>query len=207
MKKKTNSLGYKIFRPFFYIFMKLYYNPKIYGKENISKKGALIIASNHTKGVDPWVIGMSTPRAVHFLAKKELHDGKFGFIFRFLGTVPVDRKSKDENAKEKSLELLRLGEVYAIFPEGTINRKKEDILLPFKFGAVSFASKTDTPIIPAAIYGTYKFRSKNLSIMFGRPFKVGNMTLEKANERLRKEVEKLYLKQEKLDKERKKINE
>ena len=66
----------------------------------------------------------------------------------------------------------------------------ENILLPFKFGAVSMAQKTDSYLVPYAITGEYKFRSKDLTVRFGKPFKVGD-DLEKANTKLRKEIAKL----------------
>lgn len=191
-KNKANNFGYMLLRPIFYFIMRIWYNPKHYNKENIPNKGAVILAGNHTHNFDHFVLGMGTKRPVHFLAKKELHDGKFGWLFKFLGTIPVDRKTKDEKAKEKSLEVLKLGEVYAIYPEGTINREKKELLLPFKFGAVSFASKTNASIVPFAVYGEYKFHSKNLSIIYGKPFKVENMNLEEANNLLRKKITDLY---------------
>ena len=199
-KEKANNFGYKLLRPIFFFIMWIWYHPKHYGKENIPKKGPTILAGNHTHNYDHFIMGMGTRRAVHFLAKKELHDGKFGWLFKFLGTVPVDRKTKDEKAKEESIRLLKLGEVYAIYPEGTINRKKEELLLPFKYGAVSFASKTDAQIVPFAIYGEYKFHSKDLSVIYGKPFKVGDMNLEEANNLLRKKVTDLYYKLEKINK-------
>ena len=45
----------------------------------------------------------------------------------------------------------------------------EHYLLPFKFGAVSMASKTNAKIVPFAITGTYKFRSKDLMVRIGKP--------------------------------------
>ena len=66
----------------------------------------------------------------------------------------------------------------------------ENILLPFKFGAVSMAQKTDSYLVPYAITGEYKFRSKDLTVRFGKPFKVEE-DLEKANTKLRKEIAKL----------------
>lgn len=62
------------------------------------------------------------------------------------------------------------------------------LLLDFKFGAVSMAQKTDSYIIPVAITGEYKFRSKDLVVNFGKPFKVNDMDLEHANILLRKKV-------------------
>ena len=42
-----------------------------------------------------------------------------------------------------------------------------------------------------AITGDYRFRSKNLMVRFGKPFKIGKMSLEEANKKLYKEIEKL----------------
>ena len=50
------------------------------------------------------------------------------------------------------------------------------------------AKKTNATIVPFGITGDYKFRSKNLTVRFGTPFKVGDMTLEEANEKLYNEI-------------------
>jgi 1-acyl-sn-glycerol-3-phosphate acyltransferase len=63
----------------------------------------------------------------------------------------------------------------------------DHILLPFKFGAVSMANKTDSLLVPYAITGDYKFRSKNLVVRIGKPFKASD-DLAKANEKLRKTI-------------------
>jgi 1-acyl-sn-glycerol-3-phosphate acyltransferase len=63
----------------------------------------------------------------------------------------------------------------------------DHILLPFKFGAVSMAHKTDSYLVPFAITGDYKFRSKNLVIRIGKPFKADS-DLEIANEKLNKVI-------------------
>lgn len=64
----------------------------------------------------------------------------------------------------------------------------DNYLLPFKFGAVSMAHKSDSYLVPYGITGTYKFRSKDLTIRIGKPFKVEGDDLESANKRLRIEV-------------------
>ena len=58
--------------------------------------------------------------------------------------------------------------------------------------------------MPFGITGDYKFRSKNLTIRYGKPFKVGDMTAEQANEKLYREVERLML--EGTDKENLKVS-
>ena len=56
------------------------------------------------------------------------------------------------------------------------------------------AQKTNATIIPFGIIGDYKFRSKNLTIKYGTPFKVNDLTLEEANNKLYNEVKSLITK-------------
>ena len=52
----------------------------------------------------------------------------------------------------------------------------------------------DSYLVQFGISGENKFRSKNLVVKFGKPFKVKNNDLESANKKLEKEVRKLILK-------------
>lgn len=170
---------------------KLYYNPKIIGKEKIPKEGSVIIAANHKHLYDQCLTILSTKRCIRYMAKKEYFDNKkVAWFFKGCGCIPVDRSKKDSKAVNSALEVLNNEGALGIFPEGTRN-KTSDLLLPFKFGAVSMAQKTDSYILPCAIIGDYKFRSKNLKIVYGKPFKVNNLDLEKANDKLYKSIEKL----------------
>lgn len=170
---------------------KFYYNPTIIDKENIPKEGSIIIAGNHKHLYDQFLTIIATKRGIHYMAKKEYFDDKkVSWFFKGTGCISVDRKNKDENAKRLAMEVLKDDGAIGMFPEGTRNKTNE-VLLPFKFGAVSLASKTNSYIVPFGLTGDYKFRSKNLTIRYGKPFKVENMTLEEANEKLYKEVKKL----------------
>ena len=134
---------------------------------------------------------MATKRVIHYMAKKEYFDGKMAWFFKLVGCIPVDRSIKDHNATEKALSILRNDGAIGLFPEGTRNKTKDVFLLPFKFGTVSMAKKTNATIVPFGLTGDYKFRSKNLTIRYGTPFKVGDMDLEEANNKLYQEVESL----------------
>lgn len=170
---------------------KWYYNPTIIGKELIPKEGAILIVGNHKHIYDQCLSIIATKRGINYMAKKEYFDNKkVAWFFKNTGCISVDRQNHDEKAVSKALEILNNGGAIGIFPEGTRNKTKE-FLLPFKFGAVSMAYKTGATIIPFGLTGDYKFRSKNLTIRFGTPFKVENMTLERANTKLYREVEKL----------------
>lgn len=190
MNKKVPFL-YKFGKFLLSPIFKFYYHPKIINKEYIPKDGSIIIAGNHKHLYDQFLTIIATKRGIHYMAKKEYFDNpKKAWFFKGTGCISVDRKNKDPVAKEKAINVLKDGGAIGIFPEGTRNRTK-DILLPFKYGAVSMASKTDSYIVPFGITGDYKFRSKNLIIRYGKPFKVSDMTLEEANNKLQEEVEKL----------------
>ncbi len=201
MKKSKGAFAYRLLKPILGPIFKLYYHPTVIGKENIPLDGPILIVGNHKHLYDQCLAILSTKRMIHYMAKKEYFDGKMRWFFKMVGCIPVDRSKKDEAAKASALEVLREGGAIGLFPEGTRN-KTESFLLPFKYGTVSMASKTDATIVPFGITGDYKFRSKNLIMRFGTPFKVGEMDLETANKKLYEEVKRLMeenLKEEKIE--------
>lgn len=190
---KDKATLYKILRPIFTFIFKLYYNPTIINKEYIPGKGAAVIAGNHKHALDPILVDVCTKRVVHTLAKKDLHDGKFGCFFRAIGTIPVDLKAKhNKQSLISAIDYLNKGALINVSPEAKRNYTSE-ILLPFKVGAVVMAQRTNCKVVPYSITGDYKFRSKNLKITFGKPLEISELAVEEANELLYKKVKKLLL--------------
>ena len=197
MKKKTRfkgEFGYRLLTPLMRLLFRLYYNPTIINKEVIPKDGPILIVGNHKHIYDQCLTIMATKRTIHYMAKKEYFDSKLAWFFKFVGCISVNRSIHDKEATKQALDILKSGGAIGLFPEGTRNKTKDKLLLPFKFGAVSMASKTNATIVPFGITGDYKFRSKNLTIKYGQPFKVENMTLEEANNKLFEEVKNLITK-------------
>lgn len=181
-------LPYRIFKGILGPIFKFYYNPKIIGKENIPPTGPIVVVGNHKHVMDQCPLILSTKRGLRYMAKKEYFDDKkVAWFFKAAGCIPVDRSKKDEDATEKALAELKSGGAIGLFPEGTRNKTKE-FLLPFKFGAVSMAKKTDAYLVPFGITGDYEFRSKNLVVRIGKPFKITDMELGEANELLYKTI-------------------
>ena len=136
------KIFYQVLRPISNIIIDIVYKPKIYNKQLIPKKDAIIFAGNHLTDMDQIVVIRATKRTIRFLTKKELYHGLLGLVLKLYDTIPVDRNNKDNNrAMEISEKALQNGDAINIFPEGTKN-KTNDILLPFKYGAVSLAKKT-----------------------------------------------------------------
>ena len=97
---------YKILRFILFPIFILYFNPKIIGKENIPKEGSMILVGNHVHIMDQCNVIVSTKRCIHFLAKEELFNSFFGFFFRWMGLIPVKRKTKDGKALPESINYL-----------------------------------------------------------------------------------------------------
>lgn len=193
MKKPENrEMGYKVLTPIMRPLFQLYYNPQIIGAENIPNDGAIIIAGNHKHVFDQCLTIIATKRVIHYMAKKEYFEGALAPFFRLVGCIPVDRSRKDFSSAKSALTVLKDDGAIGIFPEGTRN-KTDAFMLPLKHGAVNMAKKTDAYIVPFGLTGEYKFRSKDLKVIFGKPFKVGDMTIEEANQKLHDEIEALML--------------
>ncbi|MBE6150306.1 MAG: 1-acyl-sn-glycerol-3-phosphate acyltransferase [Firmicutes bacterium] len=200
MKKNDSKFGYRLLRGILLPVFKLYYNPKIYGAENIPSEGNILICGNHKHIMDQCMPIMGTKRTIHWMAKREYFDDwKVAWFFKMSGCIRVDRSIHDEEAKGEALEVLKTGGAVGLFPEGTRNKTTDQFLLPFKFGAVSMAKKTNSRIVPFGISGDYKFRSKNLRVVIGKPINIEKMDLEEANKKLEKEIGKLIRKGQAMD--------
>jgi 1-acyl-sn-glycerol-3-phosphate acyltransferase len=110
----------------------------------------VILVSNHVSYWDPVLIGSALTRQVFFMAKKELFSiPVLGLSLKCWGVFPVDRSRPDRGAIKRGLELLKQGQVIAVFPEGT--RSKTGALLPPNTGVAYFATKTGAPVCPTAV--------------------------------------------------------
>lgn len=179
------SWVYRILRPIIWVLMRIVFRPKYLGLENLPKKGKVVIAGNHTSFLDCVFIISTTNRTVHFLAKDSLMKGKLkAWFFGNMGIIPVNRAIHDKGALSAAIDGLNAGELIAVFPEGTINRT-EDVIMPFKIGAVKMAYEADCEVVPFTITGTYKiFGKQRPTIEFYKPIKPKHKDLEIDNKKL-----------------------
>ena len=182
--KRYNKIVYRflrlIYKPLFHILLR----PVIVGRENIPSEGGAVIAGNHIHAFDPLFVDICTHRVINTLAKKELHDGYFGFIFRGAGTIPVDlHKAHNPEALDAAVEALRNGALVNVSPEAKRNYTDE-LLLPFKYGAAVMSQRTGVPVIPYAIWGSYKPFCGRMKIIIGKPIYPRNRDAAEINREL-----------------------
>lgn len=174
---------YILLRPLIKLYMKIIYNPKYIGTDNIPSKGRIVLSGNHTNNLDCLLIISSTKRYVHFLAKDSLMKGIKKVLFKNMGIIPVNRQIHDKKALNDAITALQQEKTIGIFPEGTINRTK-DTIMPFKIGCVKMAHDTDSYIVPFIITGEYKAFRNNLTIEYLKPYKVKSDDLTNENNKL-----------------------
>ncbi len=197
---KQDERSYRFIRAFFYPVVWILFHPKAYDVENIPEDGPVVIAINHRMAPDPVFIAFAyKKRAVRYLAAKKFHDGFFAFLFRMAQTIPVDRSRHTPEVMEAADLVLENGGVIGIFPEGTRNRTK-DILLPFKFGAVSLAQRAGAYIVPCVNVGKYTPFLSRVETYFGKPYKIDkDADLNVENEKLRSIIYDMYVEHGKED--------
>ncbi|WP_209125159.1 1-acyl-sn-glycerol-3-phosphate acyltransferase [Alkalihalobacillus sp. BA299] len=161
------------------LYIRVKFNIKVIGLENVPKKGSLIIASNHVSNYDPIILMCLLNRKVHFLAKQELF--KFpitNWFFKKVHAIPVNRKTGIViRAVRHSLSVLKEEKVLGIFPEGT--RCKNSKKTKPKRGVGFFAYKSESPILPIALVGVEKEKGLRhpIKVVIGPIMKVDELVL------------------------------
>lgn len=164
---------------------RLLYQPKIVRPVKLPRTRAILVG-NHTSYYDPITIGIFCNRFPHFMAKRELFTAPFGWFFKWLGLIKVDR-DQPHKAFTEAKKVLESDHIILCFPEGTTRWKKPNELLPFKNGAIRLAKETGAPIIPFAIIGHPKLFHSSTTVIFGEPINVTDAN-DATNEILRNAV-------------------
>jgi 1-acyl-sn-glycerol-3-phosphate acyltransferase len=177
---KPSEFWYFVGRVFFGLLFHTIWPLTSRGKENVPQ-GSVIIICNHLSMVDPFIVGYAAGRRVNFMAKEELfRTPVVGWFIRRFGAFPVDRTRRDPASLRTALSVLKAGEPLGMFPEGT--RSTSGSMLEFRTGALRLASRTRSPIVPAAVINTEnamppgKFiRPARIAIHFGPPIEVNEL--------------------------------
>ncbi|URM92775.1 1-acyl-sn-glycerol-3-phosphate acyltransferase [Streptomyces sp. MRC013] len=146
--------------------LKLAFRPWVEGLENIPAEGPAILASNHLSFSDSFFLPAVLDRKVTFIAKAEYFTspGVKGRLtaafFKGVGQLPVDRsgaRGAGDAAVRSGIEVVRRGELFGIYPEGT--RSPDGRLYRGKTGGLArVALATGAPVIPIAMIDTEKIQ-------------------------------------------------
>jgi 1-acyl-sn-glycerol-3-phosphate acyltransferase len=166
--------------------------PRVTGIENVPAAGAAILASNHLSFIDSMYLPLVINRPVVFPAKAEYFAarGPLGRLWaaylRSTNQLEIDREGarSAQATLQAALDLLRAGELFGFYPEGT--RSPDGRLYRGRSGVGWLAMNSGAPVIPVAMMGTRKMlppgaplpRPTKIEIRFGKPLEFGHLAGE-----------------------------
>ena len=138
------------------------------GPCTIPRSGPVILAANHTCGIDPIVIqATALHRTIGFVVAKEYYEHRVaGWFMRQVGCVPIDRARPAKSFLAGCLKKLKAGECLGIFPQGTYVDPHEE-QPEAKYGVGVLALRTGATVIPSHISGT-TYRWNPFAALFTR---------------------------------------
>jgi len=160
-------------------FFRVLWRVRVEGGERLPDRGPAILAANHVSFFDSVVLIMSMRRTLSFIGKTEYLDSwKTRRVLPALGMIPVDRSDGRQAlvALKTAAEVLRSGQLFAIYPEGT--RSLDGDLHVGHTGAAYLSMATGVPIVPTGIVGTDRVQPpgarvprpfRSVTVRFGSP--------------------------------------
>lgn len=163
------NLSYFLGWTFFRLMYAVYFRWRVYNPERVPKKGPVVLASNHASILDPPLVGCGLKRSINFLARESLFRFPgIGALLRSWNAVPVDREGGGARGLKAILDRLHKGGGIILFPEGT--RTLDGKLQPARSGVGLTVIKSDAPVVPVRVFGTFAAYGK--AVKFPRPYRV-----------------------------------
>lgn len=170
------NLSYRIGWALFRLMYSTYFRWRIWHCERVPRTGPVILAANHASFLDPPLVGSALPRPINYLARESLFRFPvIGAILRSWNAVPVDREGGGAKGLKMILDRLLTGGGIILFPEGT--RTHDGKLQPARSGIGLTVIKSNAPVVPVRVFGTYEAygrhvkipRPKRVAVKYGQP--------------------------------------
>ena len=141
-------------------FLHTIWRPKVTGAEHVPASGGAILAANHQSVVDSIFLPLMLDRPVTFSAKAEYFTASgpaarlWAAYLKATNQLQMDRDGPRaaQDTLEAALALLKAGNLFGIYPEGT--RSPDGRLYRGRPGVGWLALKSGLPVIPVGIHGT-----------------------------------------------------
>jgi 1-acyl-sn-glycerol-3-phosphate acyltransferase len=135
------------------------------GFDRLPDEGPAILCPNHVSFLDSAFLMLQVPRNISFVGKSEYMDSwKTKYLFPWMGMIPIDRGggNKSRAALDTAEAVLRRGELFGIFPEGT--RSRDGILHKGRTGAARLALEVGCPMYPVGMIGTREIQPPDAKV-------------------------------------------
>lgn len=170
MNKFTITLHRMIYPVLKILFVLLRRHKFVYVNRRPELRGNVIYAVNHSCKFDTQYVCEIVGRQCYILAGRQPLELADRVAFHLIGTIWVDRKSKEDKKKsvDKMIGLLNNGANLVIFPEGTWNLSPSKPVLPLYWGIIDIARQTGKPIVPVVL----EYTREKVYVSFGKPMRI-----------------------------------
>lgn len=146
---KSHPHHREILRPLTKALVALEHRVELEGMEKMPTEGPQIYCPSHPSFWDPAIAATLFDRDVRFIANYQFFDGVRGKLMTAMGAFPVDLERGSATSVKHSLEIVKQGKGFVIFPEGKISDDPNKVD-PLKKGVGMIATRagaeTITPI-------------------------------------------------------------
>ncbi|MEM6855437.1 MAG: MFS transporter, partial [Planctomycetota bacterium] len=164
------SAGGNFFRHLVRFFCLVWHRLEWTGRHHIPDSGPVILASNHTTALDPFLMQAACPRQIRWLMLTSYRFKAVEFFWKIINPIFIDDSSGERaNASQQVRQIvkhLKEGDILGIFPEGGLQYDHR-VLQPFEDGVAVTAKLGKAQIVPCWIENTP--RSKSLLVHFLKP--------------------------------------
>lgn len=115
--------------------------------------GPLIIACNHTAGVDPILVQAACPFLIRWVMAQDMREPRLEWFWRWWEVIFVDRTRPDSVGIREAIRHLKRGGAIGIFPEGGLERPPKAVL-PFLPGIGMLIRRSGARVLTVTIEGT-----------------------------------------------------
>jgi 1-acyl-sn-glycerol-3-phosphate acyltransferase len=128
------------------------------GADRIPRRGPLLVVANHSSYADPFWVSKVVPRKVVPMMTSVFYDlpGLRWMMGHLVGAIRVQAATFRREAPElrEVVDRLRRGRCVLLFPEGTLRKREEQLLLPFGQGIWHILKELpQTPVVVCWIEG------------------------------------------------------
>jgi 1-acyl-sn-glycerol-3-phosphate acyltransferase len=155
LRELTTKMWYHMWRCLCALFVILFFWFKVYRRENVPKKGAFLLLSNHQCYLDPIFCAGLLPMRMCYMARDTLFRNPIlGWMIRSVNAIPVKRGHGDIGAMKAVIERLNRGLPVCLFPEGT--RTADGKITAVKPGVALLSRRAKVPVVPMVIDGAFE---------------------------------------------------
>ena len=158
-------------------FMLVWHRLRWVGRDHMPTQGRVILAANHTTGIDPLLIQASLPRPIAWVMLRNYRFRVMEPFWRVIEPITVDVNGSQLSQLRQMLRSLDEDKVLGIFPEGAAQRG-DRVLKPFQPGIGLLTKRSGAKIVPIWIDGTPRthnmlwhfLRPSRSTVIFGQPY-------------------------------------